>query len=102
MTATHKLFVYGTLQRKYWNHKRAMADKGEVQFLGETQTDTKFLMVSSGIPFVFRRGKFKGTERKLIKSFLGHIKGELFLIDDAVLAACDRLEGHPTSYRREL
>jgi gamma-glutamylcyclotransferase (GGCT)/AIG2-like uncharacterized protein YtfP len=102
MTATHKLFVYGTLQRDYWNHKRAMASQGEVKFVAEATTRGRFLLASQGIPFVFRQSMFVGTAKRLTKPFLGRIKGELFDIDDAVLKACDRLEGHPHAYRREL
>ena len=46
-------------------------------------------MYESGIPFVF-----KGDA-------VSHIYGELYRVDELTLKMIDRLEGHPSWYRRE-
>jgi gamma-glutamylaminecyclotransferase len=66
---------------------------GTSQFIGHARArDDALLMVHGGVPFV-RRAKHSGVR----------ISGEIYSITDAtgsVLAAVDRLEGHPDWYRR--
>lgn len=83
----HKIFVYGTLKRGYGNN-RLLA---ESRFIGNAVTMPALFMADHGIPFVWTSG---GPLRR--------IAGELYEVDDAVLARLDRLEGHPTNYHREL
>jgi gamma-glutamylcyclotransferase (GGCT)/AIG2-like uncharacterized protein YtfP len=78
------LLVYGTLMRRESNH-RLLAD---ADFLGEARTVAAFTMIDLGaFPGVVADGETA-------------IVGELFRVDARTLAAVDRLEGHPSFYRR--
>lgn len=88
-------FVYGTLKEGRGNN----VVLGDSEFLGVAETEGKFLMVSSGIPFVFPADK-AGEENK---DFLKPISGHLFKVTDPlVLRGLDHLEGHPSFYTRTL
>lgn len=82
----HKLFVYGTLKRGYHNNRLLKDSK----FLGAATSQSEaFVMWGRGFPF-------------LAENNHGHaVRGEIYVIDDEVLADCDRLEGHPDWYHRE-
>jgi gamma-glutamylaminecyclotransferase len=82
----HLVFVYGTLKRGHGNNRLLTGS----EFVGEAETDPALYMANGGIPFVWTEG-----------GPLHRVKGEVFRVDDAVLARLDRLEGHPTNYRRE-
>jgi gamma-glutamylcyclotransferase (GGCT)/AIG2-like uncharacterized protein YtfP len=85
-----KLFVYGTLQQGRGNH-RLLA---EARFIGKARTAPEFTLRSAyaggGFPYLLAGGETA-------------VFGELYEIDDATLARCDRLEGYPHHYdRREI
>jgi gamma-glutamylaminecyclotransferase len=85
-----KLFVYGTLQQGRGNH-RLLA---EARFIGKARTTHDFTLRSAyaggGFPYLLAGGDTS-------------VFGELYEIDDATLARCDRLEGYPHHYdRREI
>lgn len=81
----HTIFVYGTLKKDWGNH-RIIEDQ---QYLGCAETShPNFQMYSlGGFPGVVAGDK--------------QITGELYSVDDEALARCDRLEGHPSFYKRE-
>lgn len=83
--AKHLIFVYGTLKAG-WGNNAIIHDQ---KCLGPASTlDCRFQMHSlGGFP-----GVVAGTKR---------IVGELWEVDDQAFARCDRLEGHPTFYKRE-
>ena len=86
----HKIFVYGTLKRGFCNHFYLDGST----FLGTTTTrDRYFMCVDHGIPYVFMGRKGNG--------FKGFVKGEVYLVDGAVLKSIDELEEHPHEYFRE-
>ena len=86
------LFVYGTLMQGLGNHGIISKYSGGSQrFLGKARTIEKYLMLTSGVPFV--NSKIPEVT----------IKGELFEISDKkLLDELDRLEGHPDWYVRTL
>ncbi|MBV5329983.1 MAG: gamma-glutamylcyclotransferase [Chlorobium sp.] len=80
-----KIFVYGTLKRGFSNHHFLMGSR----FIGTGRTVEKYAMhTEGGIPFVVENEP------------VSYIYGELFSVDGAVLQSLDRLERHPTWYRR--
>ncbi|XP_071942372.1 putative gamma-glutamylcyclotransferase CG2811 [Antedon mediterranea] len=86
-------FVYGTLKRGQPNHHLLQnPSNGKGKYLGTAKTYEKWpLVVGSrhNIPYILDcPGK-------------GHnVMGEVFEIDNTMLAALDRLEGHPIYYQR--
>src|SRR5690348_15767661 len=94
MSNKHLVLVYGTLKRGHWNHC-VIEKNGESRLVGEAVTTHKFVLTHGGIPFV--------TPVDAVPSFAksaGHVRGELWEIDDVGLDACDGLEGHHDAYRR--
>lgn len=82
--SNHVLFTYGTLKREFHNHHLL---RGSEYIDDATLTGT--MRSLGGFPCVSLNGDYQ-------------IHGELFKIDDATLAACDRLEGHPNFYERKM
>ncbi|SEQ47964.1 gamma-glutamylaminecyclotransferase [Ectothiorhodospira magna] len=84
------VFVYGTLKRGHGNHRVMQRAAGE--FIGEAITVERFPLVVDGLPYL------------LDSSGEGHhVIGELYRVsDDAGWSYLDRLEGHPTFYRRRV
>jgi gamma-glutamylcyclotransferase (GGCT)/AIG2-like uncharacterized protein YtfP len=82
----HYLAAYGTLRRPYGNSR--LVDR-KTNWLGEGVTVEMYEMRASGIPFV---NKTPST----------NIVVDVWEIDDEQLENCDRLEGHPEWYKREL
>jgi gamma-glutamylcyclotransferase (GGCT)/AIG2-like uncharacterized protein YtfP len=88
-----RLFVYGTLKRGHPNHRHLAGQT----FVGEATTAPLYRLVDLG---------FYPAMQRLGPDGLA-VKGELWDVDDAALAAIDRLEGwqpgDPTGclYRRE-
>jgi gamma-glutamylaminecyclotransferase len=79
------LFVYGTLMRGQPNAGHLVS----AAFVGLAQTVAAFTLVRwQGYPGL-RRGGSTG------------VRGELYRVSPALLAALDAFEGHPTLYRRE-
>ena len=82
----HKIFVYATLMKGYWNHNLII----ESDFLGKSITKEKYsLYYDERIPY-------------LMLSPNNKIHGEVYSIDHSTLERLDRLEGHPIWYRREI
>lgn len=82
---TYLMAVYGTLRKNYGNHHYLK----NADFIGLGKTINKYRLRARGIPFV---DKTPNT----------HITIELYSVNDVELANIDRLEGHPTTYKREL
>jgi gamma-glutamylaminecyclotransferase len=80
----HRVFVYGTLKEGHGNHNRIL--KSAIG-LGDGEIE--------GI--MFHKGGFPALS--LFEKW-GTIKGEVYQVTDEELAMMDRLEGHPTWYRR--
>lgn len=87
MTEPTRIFVYGTLKRRYNNH----GVLGNAVYLGEAVTVAKdFTMFDGGFPFV--SDGFAGDHN-------GSIVGELYETSDKrILDNLDRLEGVPYLY----
>lgn len=79
--------VYGTLKQGYGNNERCLAYS---KFLGEViSLNANYKMYGGGgVPILLEGGDAR-------------VKGELFEVSPEDFAACDNLEGHPASYRRE-
>lgn len=90
LAETRAVFVYGTLKKGFMNHGLIK----DQRFLGEARTEySNFVMLDLG--------SYPGVVKTLGD---GHekIEGELYNLDDQAMEACDRLEGHPDFYCREL
>lgn len=86
-SALHRVFIYGSLMRGFGNH-RTLATNGEARFLGTARSSAEYTMIDLGsFPAVLEGGNTV-------------IHGEVWEVDDACLAALDRLEGHPDFYCR--
>ena len=79
------VLVYGTLKRHHSNHHLLQHSK----YLGTGRTVDTYGLYISGIPFVIKHEK------------ISHIYGELYSINNHILARLDLLEGHPDCYKRE-
>lgn len=95
--ASHLVFVYGTLKRGF--HNQRVMHAGDHSFVGEGVTVDRYLFTASGIPFVHPVSEHMAAHPRIAR-LLCRVKGELWEMDDAALAACDRLEGHPEFYER--
>ncbi|XP_069122637.1 putative gamma-glutamylcyclotransferase CG2811 [Argopecten irradians] len=90
-----KVFVYGALQKgqphsKLFNNTK----EGHYEFLGMGVTTEKYPLVIASpfnIPFML---PVEGNGNR--------IKGEVYDVNDVMLAALDKLEGRPNFYRRQL
>jgi len=82
--ARSKVFVYGTLLAGEPN-SRLLA---RAQQIGDARTEEGFAL--------FDLGAFPG----MVRAREGIVVGELYEVDRETLAALDRLEGHPSFYRR--
>jgi gamma-glutamylaminecyclotransferase len=83
---TYKLAVYGTLKRGHNNHHYINGAK----YLGEAHLGKGYGLVVDGLPFLVEDKDGPGC----------YI--ELYEITEQQLAACDKLEGHPTFYIRRI
>ena len=79
-----RVFVYGSLLRGEPNHRVISAGT----FVGAARTTEGFAL--------FDLGAYPG----MIATDHGTVAGEIYEVDDATLAALDRLEGHPRYYQR--
>ncbi len=79
--------VYGTLKKglsNYWNYLNNST------FIGKGKTAHKYPLLISGLPYLIE------------ENGLGHhVEVEIFTVTGTVLASLDRLEGHPTWYKRK-
>ena len=83
---THLVFTYGTLKKGFHNHHYLQ----QSTFIGSGKTQNKYaLYINGGLPFVVR------------DQSVSLIYGEVYRVDDSVLAVLDQLEGHPDWYCRE-
>ncbi|XP_019868611.1 putative gamma-glutamylcyclotransferase CG2811 isoform X2 [Aethina tumida] len=91
----HKVFVYGTLKTGEPNHYWFDKDKeGYYKFLFNAKTKEKFPLIIAtefNIPFLLYS---PGSGQ--------NVMGEVYEVDDKVLAKLDILEEHPDFYVREL
>lgn len=96
------IFTYGTLMRGYGNNERLLSGPG-ARCIGRGHTVDEYVMHESGVPFVSKpRGQdISGGVAAQTAPTPTRIAGELYAVDAATLAACDRLEGHPDWYYRE-
>lgn len=83
------LFVYGTLKRGCCNHGVLRG----AEFVGEAATEPAYLLVNCG--------SYPGLVRAANAQAGMAIRGELYRLDEALLAALDRFEGVPSEYVRE-
>lgn len=105
MAGKHLILVYGTLKEDYGNH-RVIEDNGKHRLLGPATTVDKFILSHGGIPYVTRLTdeivRQQAPRRRMfdLREWEGRVRGELYEVDDAILKACDWLEGHPDHYVR--
>ena len=86
------LFVYGTLKRGYGNNRHFL---GDAEFVCPARTVSPYVLCNVGFPVAFK------PERLSMVTCLPII-GELFRVQWEHIHHCDRLEGHPDMYRREI
>jgi gamma-glutamylaminecyclotransferase len=82
--ATTLLFVYGTLLRGERNHRLLRGAPA----LGEARTEAAYELVDAG------------GYPAMVSGGTTAIVGEVYAVKGATLAAVDRLEDHPSFYRR--
>ncbi|XP_014679449.1 PREDICTED: gamma-glutamylaminecyclotransferase C-like isoform X2 [Priapulus caudatus] len=89
----HRVFVYGTLKRDEPNYYVLQkCDYGHAEYVGRAVTCDKYPLVVAtryNIPFLLSKC---GTGK--------NVEGELFDVDDSMLASLDKLEGCPSWYSR--
>ena len=79
--------VYGTLKKGYSNYNHYLTGS---KYVGKGETKDKYPLVVSGLPYLIEeRGQGFNVEV------------DVFKVSASVLAELDRLEGHPTWYRRK-
>ena len=81
----HFVFVYGTLRKGQGNNSLLSNSK----FIDEVVTEENLSLFVSGLPYMIKREGGRG------------VIGELYAVNEETLSALDRLEGHPTFYKRE-
>jgi gamma-glutamylcyclotransferase (GGCT)/AIG2-like uncharacterized protein YtfP len=88
-----RIFVYGTLKKAHPNN--LVMRNANAEFLGHDTITGRFIMYDlGGIPAVVP------TDEDEFPDDLNQIKGEIWMGDEEMLAACDMLEGHPNFYIR--
>lgn len=89
------IFVYGTLKRNQPNHYLMLnGNNGIAKFVTNGTTQEPFPMVIAtryNIPFLVD-----------VPNVGNHIHGEIYEVDDKMVATLDELEGHPNYYLRQL
>lgn len=97
---THTVFVYGTLKTGHWNNH--VLHTGKATLVGTGQTVPKYLLFDGGFPKMATMPIHASVDIVAkLTPLLGHVRGEVWRIDDEGLMNCDRLEGHPKFYCRE-
>lgn len=86
-----RVFVYGTLKKGKPNHH--VIAKPWTTFVGKAVTVGHYRMWCIGFPLVVSLPK--GTD-----IFTGPVTGEVYEVDEQVMAALDRLENNGRMYRR--
>ena len=103
MKNSNLVFVYGTLMNGL--HNNYILKNGNAELISKGVTHHSFVMLASsynGIPFVVDVPS--DCERLPSHSWLENatnVHGEIWACDDVTLERLDRLEGHPTWYKRE-
>ena len=87
LEVTPHVFVYGTLQKDFGNHRVMQMAKGH--FLGAAVTVDKYPLLVSGLPYLHNH---KGVGKS--------VYGEVYHVED--IKPLDGLEGHPHFYKREV
>jgi gamma-glutamylcyclotransferase (GGCT)/AIG2-like uncharacterized protein YtfP len=83
----HRVFVYGTLKRGH--RVRGLDHFGSAEFVGESETvDSDYNMWCLG---AFPAISMDGESR---------VRGEVWDVDDGVMAVLDNIEGYPDFYNR--
>ena len=98
------VFVYGTLCSGRYNNRVMTREGGTAELIGPAHTSEKFLLFNGGFPRLARvpwHGRRPLRHIAVLDRLKGHVVGEVWKIDEQALKNCDRLEGHPTFYRRE-
>lgn len=87
----HRVFVYGTLKRGFWNYDAVLARQSGATFVetGTTVAAYPLFVDAYRVPYLVHA---PGAGSR--------IAGEVFDVDDAALAALDALEGVPGRYDR--
>jgi len=88
---SHYVFVYGSLRRGFGNH-RILDDS---KYIGVAYTRPEWKMVDLGA-YPGDLGAYPG-----VVPGKGRITGEIYEVDDDTFLRLDRLESHPSYYRRE-
>lgn len=79
--------VYGTLKKGHGNHDWYMSDS---KFVGKGKTKDLYPLLIQGLPYLIDK-----------KGFGHNVNVEVYRVSDDVLASLDRLEGHPSWYKRK-
>jgi gamma-glutamylaminecyclotransferase len=82
-----RVFVYGSLRKGEFNH-RLLAVPGARLIMARSRTEPGYELRDLGA--------FPG----MVRGGAGAVIGEVYEVDEATLAALDRLEGHPRFYTR--
>jgi gamma-glutamylcyclotransferase (GGCT)/AIG2-like uncharacterized protein YtfP len=83
---THRVFVYGTLKSGFRNHYLL----GGCAFFGAATTVSTYRMIENGFPVIMPDPEGRP------------LAGEIYIVDDDVLARLDQLEREGSSYDRKL
>jgi gamma-glutamylcyclotransferase (GGCT)/AIG2-like uncharacterized protein YtfP len=83
---THRVFVYGTLKSGFRNHHLLEG----CAFFGAATTVSTYRMIETGFPVIMP--DLEGRP----------LAGEIYIVDDDVLARLDQLEREGSSYDRKL
>eukprot|EP01134_Creolimax_fragrantissima_P008351 CFRG8351T1 len=93
---SHFVFVYGTLKRERPNHCLLCdVEKGIAKYLGEGRLVDRYPLVMASeynIPFLLDAKNYPGSY---------HVKGEVYEVNEQMLAHMDTLENHPEVYQRK-
>lgn len=81
--------MYGTLKKGQYFYEKYLGE-GKSIFLGRAIASPDYSLYIDGMPHMVK----EPTDKP--------VKGELYEIDDDILAAIDELEAHPLVYKREL
>lgn len=88
------VFVYGSLRKGLQNHSKLV----DATYKGVYQTVDPYTMIglkSKAYPYVIAKPVHESVDAV-------PITGEVYEVSDTLLAELDRLEGHPTQYKRTL
>ena len=95
----HLVFVYGSLLSGLYNN--TLLESSKLVYKSATTVDKVLLMGpnSTAFPYlVYFLSEYSSDEEN--SSLLGHVEGEVYEVDDTVLATLDMVEGHPNHYVR--